>query len=143
MSDKKHQKSFERLCRSRMSRTAGGEKWPQLCEKSSYNIMPRTPSPRETFSRSRRRPDAATRHSLLSGRPLSTDIRMCPKQSVHEAPAGKRKMHAGVQEFVKKQFFPGISPQVVTHADPPFPSTDTQPLPPINITKGQEHVKQG
>ena len=147
MSDKKHQKSIEELCRSRISRTAGGEKWPQLCEKSSHNIIPRTPSPRETFSRSRRLPDAATRLSLLSGRPLSTDLRTCPKQSLHEATTEKRKMFPSVQEPVKKPFFPGIHPQVVTHADPPFPATDTQPLPPINMPKGQECVanplKQG
>lgn len=145
MSDKKHQKSIEELCRSRMSRTAEGEKWPSLSEKSSHNITLRSPSPRESYSRSRRRPDATTRHSLLSGRPLSTDLRTCPKQ--HEATAEKRKMYPGVQEPVKKTFFPGISPQVVTHADPPFPATDTQPLPPINIPKGQEYVpntlKQG
>jgi hypothetical protein len=47
-------------------------------------------------------------------------------------------MYQGVQEQVKKPFFPGISSQVVTHADPPFPDTDTQPLPPINMPKGQE-----
>ena len=145
MSDKKHQKSIEELCRSRISRTAGGEKWPSLSEKSSHNIMPRSPSPRESYSR--RCPDAATRHSLLSGRPLSTDLRTCPKQSVHGAAVEKRKVYPGVQEPVKKTYFPGISPQVVTYADPPFPATDTQPLPPINIPKGHEYVpntlKQG
>ena len=107
--------------------------------------MPRSPSPRESYSR--RCPDAATRHSLLSGRPLSTDLRTCAKQSVHEAAVEKQKVYSGVQEPVKKTFFPGISPQVVTYADPPFPATDTQPLPPINIPKGHEYVpntlKQG
>ena len=148
MSEKKHQKSIEELCRSRMSRTAGGEKWPPLSEKSSHNILPRSPSPRESFSRSRRRSEA-TRHSLLSGRPLSTDHRACPKQSVHEAATEKRKkMYQGVQEQVKKpSFFPGISTQIITHADPPFPATDTQPLPPINMPRGQEYpsnaLKQG
>ena len=117
MSDKKHQKSIEELCRSRISRTAGGEKWPSLSEKSSHNIMPRSPSPMESYSRIRRCPDATTRHSLLSGRPLSTDLRTCPKQSVHEAAVEKQKVYSGVQEPVKKTFFPGISPQVVTHAD--------------------------
>ena len=147
MSDKKHQKSIEELCRSRISRSAGGEKWPSLSEKSRHNIMPRSPSPRESYSRIRRCPDATTRHCLLSGRPLSTDLRTCPKQSVHEAAVEKQKVYSGVQEPVKKTFFPGISQQVVTHADPPFPATDTQPLPPINIPKGQEYVpntsKQG
>jgi hypothetical protein len=57
-------------------------------------------------------------------------------------------MYQGVQEQVKKpSFFPGISTQIMTHADPPFPATDTQPLPPINIPRGQECVpstlKQG
>ena len=145
MSDKKHQKSIEELCRSRISRTAGGEKWPSLSEKSSHNIMPRSPSPQENYSR--RCPDAATRHFLLSGRPLSTDLRTCPKQSVHEAAVGKQKVYPGVQEPGKKTFFPGISPQVVTHADPPFLATDMEPLPPINIPKEQEYVlntlKQG
>ena len=136
MSGKKYQKSIEELCRSRLSRTAGGERWPPLSEKSSHNIFPRSPSPRESFSRSRRGSDT-TRHSLLSGRPLSPDHRACPKQSAHEA-VEKRKMYQGVQEQVKKPFFPGISSQVVTHADPPFPDTDTQPLPPINMPKGQE-----
>ena len=125
MSDKKHQKSIEELCRSRISRTAGGEKRPSLSEKSSHNIMLRSPSPRESYPR--RYPDAATRHSLLSGRPLSTDLRTCAKQSVHEPAVEKRKVYPGVQELVKKIFFPGISPQVVTHADPLFPTTDTQP----------------
>ena len=147
MSDKKHQKSIEELCRSRISRKAGGEKWPSLSEKSGHNIMPRSPSPRESYSRIRRCPDATTRHRLLSGRPLSTDLRTCPKQSVHEAAVEKQKVYSGVQEPVKKTFFPGISPLVVTHADPPFIATDTQPLPPINIPKGQEYVpntlKQG
>ena len=146
MSDKKHQKSIEELCRSRISRAAGGEKWPSLSEKSSHNIMPRSPSPRESYSR--RCPDAATRHSLLSGRPLSPVLRTCPKQSVHEAAVGKQKVYpctcAGARQ---EDFFPGISPQVVTHADPPFLATDVQPLPPINIPKGQEYVlntlKQG
>ncbi len=144
MSEKKHQKSIEELCRSRMSRTAGGERWPPLSEKSSHNILPRSPSPRESFSRSRRRSET-TRHSLLSGRPLSTDHRA--KQSVHEAVAEKRKIYQAVQEQVKKPFFPGISTQVITHADPPFPATDTQPLPPINMPRGQDcgsnALKQG
>jgi hypothetical protein len=57
-------------------------------------------------------------------------------------------MYQGVQEQVKKpSFFPGISTQIMTHADPPFPATDTQPLPPINMPRGQECVpstlKQG
>ena len=77
-----------------------------LSEKSSHNIMLRNPSPRESYSR--RCPDAATRHSLLSGRPLWTDLRTCPKQSVHEAAVEKRKVYPGVQELVKKTFFPGI-----------------------------------
>ena len=141
MSDKKHQKSIEELCRSRLSRTAGGEKWPPLSEKSSHNILLRSPSPRESFSRSRRRADT-TRHSFLSGGPLSSDLR--GKQNVHEAVADKRKIYQGVQETLKKPLFPGISPQVVTHADPPFPATDTQPLPPINMPRGQECTsKQG
>ena len=146
MSDKKHQKSLEELCRSRASRTAGGEKWPLISEKSSHNILPRSPSPRESFSRSRRRSDA-TRHSLLSGRPLSTDHRSGTKQRIHETMAEKRKMYQGGQETFKKPFFPGISSQVVTHADPPFAATDTQPLPPINMPKGQDcgsiSLKQG
>ena len=37
-------------------------------------------------------------------------------------------------------FFPGISPQVVTHADPPFPAIGTQPLPSIIIPIRQEYV---
>lgn len=146
MSEKKHQKSLEELCRSRVSRTAGGEKWPPLSEKSSQNRLPRSPSPRESFSRSRRRSEA-TRHSLLGGRPLSTELRSGPKQGVHEAVAGKRKSYQANHEQVKRPFFPGISPQVVTHADPPFPATDTQPLPPINMPRGQDCVsntlKQG
>ena len=128
MSEKKNKKSIEELCRSRLVRTAAGDMWPTLSQTSSHRLF-RSPSPRASCSRSRRRTENL-RHSLLASRPLSTEF--VPGTSVHHS-----QLHDS-EKRMKKPFFPGIHPQVVTHADPPFAGTDTQPLPPIKMPRGHE-----
>ena len=149
MSEKKREKRLEELCRSRLPRApTNGEKWPQLSEKSCQNfVQVRSPSPRGMFA-TVRGPETPNRHQLFPGTPRTNDVLMGAKHSAHEVTAmPKRKSYQGAHDVMKKTFFPGISSQVITHADPPFPSTDTQPLPPINLPKAHEAVsnteKQG
>ena len=137
MSEKKHQKSIEELCRSRFSRTAGGERWP-LTQTSSHRLL-RSPSPRESCTPSRRR-SGNPRHTLLTSRPLSTELNPGGSTQHIKHEVEERKLYQSSHDAIKKPFFPGIPPQVVTHADPPFPGSDTQPLPPINMPKGQDNA---
>ena len=118
--------------------TAAGEIWPSLSQTSNHRLL-RSPSPRESFSRSRRRTENTTRHALLASSSFSTDhMPGIPKQSSAYEGEKRAFFHQSSHETVKRPFFPGIPPQVVTHAEPPFPGTDTQPLPPINMPKTHE-----